>query len=165
MSGLNGTLYPKIMFVAEAPGRLGADRTRKPFFGDKSGENFDKLLASIGLSRRDIFITNSILCSPRSLSGANRRPKLAEIKNCSPFLKRTIELVNPPVIATLGAVALSAIELIEPHGLKLAGSAGKDFVWNGRRLVPLYHPSPQTVAAQRGLELQLHHFRILAGFI
>src|SRR5215475_5795449 len=71
LSPLNGSLHPRVMFVAEAPGRNGGDRTRIPFHGDTSGENFETLLASIKLTRAEIFIANSVLCSPRKPSGAN----------------------------------------------------------------------------------------------
>ena len=119
LSKLNGSLTPKIMFIAEAPGRNGADRTRIPFHGDASGETFEKLLASIGLAREEIFITNTVLCSPRKPSGANDKPTRNEIRNCSDFLRRTIEVIDPPIIATLGAVALDALKLIEPHEFTL----------------------------------------------
>lgn len=71
LSHHNGALQPKVLFIAEAPGRNGGDRTRIPFHGDASGETFEKLLASIRLTRRDIFITNSVLCNSRKPSGAN----------------------------------------------------------------------------------------------
>src|SRR5882724_5711359 len=74
LSELNGSLAARIMFIGEAPGRKGADRTRKPFSGDQSGKNFDRFLASIGLSRTQIFITSAALCNPRTESGANRKP-------------------------------------------------------------------------------------------
>jgi uracil-DNA glycosylase family 4 len=102
LSGLNGNLNPKAMFIAEAPGRQGADRTRKPFSGDKSGANFQILLDSIGLKREEIFITNTVLCSPRSATGANRKPSKKEIKNCADFLEKTVRLIDPKVIVTLG---------------------------------------------------------------
>lgn len=165
LSKLNGTLEPRVMFVAEAPGRQGADRTRRPFYGDKSGQNFQMLLDSIGLTREEIFITNAVMCSPRTATDANRKPTRAEITNCSAFLRRTVELIDPPVIATLGSVALDAIKTMEPHGLKLAADAGKPVEWFGRVLVPLYHPSPQVIAAQRGLAVQLEHFGRLGELI
>ena len=87
------------------------------------------------------------------------------MKNCSSYLQRTIELIDPPVIATLGAVALDAIKLIAPHEYSLKANAGVTGEWHGRALLPLYHPSPQVVAAQRGLSLQLDHFQVLAGLI
>jgi len=165
LSHLNGSLTPKVFFLAEAPGRQGADRTRRPFYGDKSGDNFQKLLDSIGLSRDEIFITNSVMCSPRTETDANRKPTRAEINNCSAYLRRQIEIIQPPVVATLGAVALAALRAVEYHELTLKQDAGEVREWNSRRLVPLYHPSPQVIASQRGLDLQLRHFQALAGVL
>lgn len=165
LSALNGSITPKVMFIAEAPGRNGADRTRIPFHGDASGGNFAALLASIGLPREEIFITNSVLCSPRKPSGANDKPTRGEIRNCSAFLRRQIELIDPPVIATLGAVALDALKLIEPHAFQLREHAARAVSWNGRRLVPLYHPSPQVIITVRPLAQQLRDFQALARAI
>lgn len=165
LSNLNGSLSPLVFFIGEAPGRVGADRTRRPFYGDKSGANFQLLLDSIGLSRDEIFITSAVLCSPRSTTDANRKPTRSEIKNCATYLERTLELIDPPIVATLGSVALDSIKVIEPHCLKLKTDAGETVAWNGRKLLPLYHPSPQVVAAQRGLELQLRHFQTLRSFL
>jgi uracil-DNA glycosylase family 4 len=165
LSILNGSLKPRVMFIAEAPGRQGGDRTRRPFYGDKSGANFQTLLDSIGLKREEIFITNSVLCSPRSPTDANRKPRRLEITNCSGFLRRTIELIDAPVLATLGSVALDAIRSIEPHQMTLKGHAGTVHSWQRRKLIPLYHPSPQVVAAQRGLSIQLDHFQMLGSLI
>lgn len=161
LSHLNGSLNPRVMFIAEAPGRNGGDRTRIPFHGDTSGNNFERLLASIKLTRDDVFISNSVLCNPRKPSGANDKPTRAEIRNCSGFLRRQIELINPPVIATLGAVALDALRLIEPHDLRLREHAAKIARWNGRLLVPLYHPSPQVIITVRTLDQQKLDFRVL----
>ena len=162
LSELNGNIHPKVMFIGEAPGRAGADRTRRPFYGDKSGANFQLLLDSIGLSREDIFITSAVMCSPRSATDANRRPLRSEIKNCSAYLKRVIELIDPPVIATLGSVALEALKLIQYHELTLKADAGTLQKWNERTLVPLYHPSPQVIASQRGMGIQMEHFKMLS---
>src|SRR3981081_1308766 len=93
LSELNGSIESRVMFIGEAPGRKGADRTRVPFSGDQSGLNFDRFLASIGLSREQIFITSAALCNPRSESGANRKPDKTELANCSTFLSRTIQLI------------------------------------------------------------------------
>jgi DNA polymerase len=165
LSELNGILDPKVMFIGEAPGRVGADRTRRPFYGDKSGDNFQRLLDSIGLRREEIFITSAVMCSPRSATDANRKPLRSEIKNCSAYLKRILELIRPPAIATLGGVALDALALIAYHEFKLKTHAGQIQSWNDRPLIPLYHPSPQVVAAQRGLDLQLKHFLTLSSII
>src|SRR3979490_3032502 len=89
LSEVNGPVNARVMFIGEAPGRKGADRTRVPFSGDQSGQNLDRYLASIPLTRDQIFITSAALCNPRSPSGANRKPTQAEVANCSGFLKRT----------------------------------------------------------------------------
>ncbi len=68
LSELNGPIDARVMFIGEAPGRKGADRTRVPFSGDQSGANFDRFLASIGLARDEIFITSAALCNPRAES-------------------------------------------------------------------------------------------------
>src|SRR5438445_9257741 len=90
LSDLNGPIDARVMFIGEAPGRKGADRTRIPFSGDQSGRNFERFLSSIRLTRAEIFITSAALCNPRKPSGANRRPSADEISNCSDFLHRTI---------------------------------------------------------------------------
>lgn len=165
LSRLNGTLIPKALFIAEAPGRQGADRTRRPFYGDKSGENFERFLESIGLTRDDIFITNTVLCSPRSETGANRKPLTSEIRNCGDFLRRTIALLDPKVVVTLGAVALDATRGIHRHEITLKTGAGKVHEWQERLLVPLYHPSPQVIAATRNFEQQLMDFSAVGSAI
>ena len=48
LGSANGPAPARLMFIAEAPGRLGADRTRIPLRGDRSGDNFEALLASAG---------------------------------------------------------------------------------------------------------------------
>lgn len=165
LSKLNGNINPKAFFIAEAPGRQGADRTRRPFSGDKSGANFQVLLDSIGLKREEIFITNTVLCSPRSETGANRKPSKREIKNCVDFLAKTVELINPKIIVTLGSVALEALKTIEYHQIILRSDAGTIFRWQTRWLVPLYHPSPQVVASHRRMHEQLEDFKAVAEAI
>ncbi|MEO8648505.1 MAG: uracil-DNA glycosylase [Acidobacteriota bacterium] len=162
LSELNGCLDPKVMFIGEAPGRVGADRTRRPFFGDKSGENFQLFLDSISLSRDEIFITSAVMCSPRSATDANRRPTRGEILNCSQYLKKVVDLLDPPVIATLGGVALEAIRSISYHEFKLKTHAAKVLKWDRRLLVPLYHPSPQVLAGSRRMQEQLKDYKVLA---
>ena len=165
LSELNGNIEPRVLFVAEAPGRQGADRTRRPFWGDKSGENLQVLLDSIGLKREEIFITNAVLCSPRKQTGANRRPKQSEIRNCASFLRKTIDLIDPKVVATLGTVALNALKAIEPHNLKIKDAVASPVVWYGRTLIPFYHPSPQVIAAIRNLDQQVRDYAILGELI
>src|SRR5205809_3530848 len=129
LSESNGSVEAQVMFIGEAPGRKGADRTRIPFSGDQSGKNFERFLSSIRLTRAEIFITSAALCNPRKPSGANRRPGAGEISNCSDFLHRTIALVNPQVVVTLGGVALDALKQVHYHELNLKEHAGKIHRW------------------------------------
>ena len=161
LSELNGSLDPKLFFIAEAPGRQGADRTRIPFSGDRSGENFRVLLESIGLERKDIFVTNAVMCSPRTATDANRKPTKTEIKNCSSFLSRQIELIQPKIVVTIGGVALEAVKAVEYHEYVLKNDAAKILDWNNRKLIPLYHPSPQVVITVRRMPQQLEDFQVL----
>ena len=162
LSAHNGRTGARVMFVGEAPGRQGGDRTRVPFSGDQSGRNFSRYLASIALAREEVFITNSALCNPRAGTGANRRPTREEVSNCSEFLRRQIEVVAPRVVVTLGAVALAALRAVEYHRLTLKENVGQIQRWHGRLLVPLYHPSPQVLASHRREPQQLEDYRAVA---
>ena len=161
LSELNGPVNARVMFIGESPGRKGADRTRIPFSGDQSGKNFDRFIASIGLQRSQIFITSAALCNPRTESGANRRPTAKEISNCSQYLRQTIAVIDPRVIVTLGGVALEALKLVHYHEFTLRIDAAKIRRWNGRLLIPLYHPSPQVLITSRDEKAQLRDYRVV----
>ena len=161
LSKLNGSPRARIMFIGEAPGRKGADRTRVPFSGDQSGANLDRFLQSIELRREQIFITSAALCNPRAESGANRKPTQKELSNCSEFLRRTIALIDPKVIVTLGSVALEALKRIQYHELSLKDSAAQIHSWQERTLVPIYHPSPQVLASHRREAEQLQDYQVV----
>jgi DNA polymerase len=162
LSERNGRVGARVMFIGEAPGRQGGDRTRVPFSGDQSGRNFARYLDSIGLVREEVFITNAALCNPRSASGANRGPTRLEVSNCSEFLRRQVEVINPSVVVTLGAVSLAALVAVEYHRLTLRGNVGQVHAWHGRLLVPLYHPSPQVLASHRREAEQLKDYQSVA---
>lgn len=157
LSRNNGTLIPNVVFVGEAPGRLGADRTRRPFTGDQSGNRFNELLASIDLSRDEIFVTNAVLCCPTD-NEQNLSPTHDEVRRCSHFLRETLTLLRPPVVATLGAVALRAVGRIVNRPLVLAEVAGSIIECDDFILVPLYHPSPRVLNTVRSLEQQKADF-------
>ena len=70
----NGPSDARVLFVAEAPGRFGGDRTAVPLHGDRSGATFAHLLAAAGLDRGEVFVTNAVLCNPRDPAGRNTRP-------------------------------------------------------------------------------------------
>ena len=162
LSELNGSTNARVMFIGEAPGRKGADQTRTPFSGDQSGKNFEGFLDAAGLKRSEIFITSAALCNPRSPSGANLRPTTQELRNCSGFLQRTIELVNPEIIVTLGGVALEALKRLHHHPFTLRDDGAKVRQWNTRTLIPLYHPSPQVLITSRDAHHQVRDYKVIA---
>ncbi|MEK7121392.1 MAG: uracil-DNA glycosylase [Patescibacteria group bacterium] len=98
-----GNHHAKIMFIGEAPGRNEA-KTGRPFCG-AAGKILDELLASVGIDRKDIYITNIVKDRPPF----NRDPLPKEIEIYGPFLDRQIEIIRPEVIATLGRFSMDYI--------------------------------------------------------
>jgi DNA polymerase len=160
----NGPLDASVLFVAEAPGRLGADRTGVPLSGDQTGRNFDALLANAGIDRAGVFVTNAVLCNPRQPDGRNDRPRAAELRNCSEHLRAQIDLLDPVWVVSLGQVALDALAAIEPHDRVLARDVATPIPWYGRHLVPLYHPGPRAVA-RRGFGQHAADYAALASLL
>ncbi len=150
LSPANGPLSARVLFIAEAPGRLGGDKGGVPLTGDASGRNFGRYLTAAGLDRGDVFVTNAALCNPRTERGTNAPPSAAELRACSSFLARTLSAVQPQIVATLGAKALAALNLISPHSYTLRDHAATVVSWNNAALFPLYHPSPQVVVSPTG---------------
>ncbi|MSQ62157.1 MAG: uracil-DNA glycosylase [Dehalococcoidia bacterium] len=148
LSQRNGPAPARLMFVAEAPGRLGGAITGIPLSADETGRRFARWLADAGIERSSVFVTNAVLCNPLDARGRNRPPSRRERANCGPWLARQIDAVAPDVVVVLGAVALAALEEIAPHGLTLRSDVGRAVPWQGRTLVALYHPSPRTRAVR-----------------
>jgi uracil-DNA glycosylase family 4 len=141
----NGNIHSKVVFIAEAPGRLGAELRGIPLCGDATGRNFDELLKGIGWKREDVFITNAVLCNPLDEEGNNSKPKKQEIINCKDYLERTLELIKPEIIVTLGVTALKALKYIKNHDFVLEYRVAQKLSWNNMSLFPLYHPSPKAI--------------------
>ena len=160
LSSKNGSIYTDLVFVAEAPGRFGSGRTGIPFHGDRSGDNFEQLLNHVGLKRKDIFITNAVLCNPLK-NGNNRRPTIKEIDNCTSFLENIINLITPKIISTLGGVGLEAINRIFSVSYKLADVVASPLPIGKFILFPLYHPSPRVIYTRRSLDHQKKDFEKL----
>ena len=120
------------MIVGEAPG-FNEDREGEPFVG-AAGKLLDTLLARIGLSRTDVFITNVLKCRPPM----NRDPMPNEAESCSPYLKRQLELVKPRVVLILGRHALERLMPGQGSITRVHGTLVKrgDVAY-----VPLYHPA------------------------
>lgn len=161
LSRAAGPIDARVMFIGEAPGRLGADASGIPFHGDKAGHNFEALLEFAGLSRRFTFITNAVLCNPRDDQGNNTTPRRDEAKNCSSHLRAQIDIVAPRIVVTLGAVALEALRFVSPHDLELSTSVRTSHSWYGRKLIPLYHPG-QRAMVHRSLANQRSDYQFVA---
>lgn len=159
-----GPLNARAVFVGEAPGRLGADGSHLPFHGDKSGHNFESLIEQVGISRYEVFVTNSVLCNPKDATGNNATPTSKEISNCSSFLKEQLELINPKIAVTLGAAALKACAFIEGHSLELKSSVRTKNKWFNRFLVPAYHPG-QRAMMHRSFANQLADYQFISELI
>ena len=91
-----GSSSSEMMLIGQSPGKE-EDETNRLFVGP-SGKIFDMLLSNAGITRYEIYITNLIKCIlPKS-----RRPSKNEITECSNYLDREIEIVNPRFIVPLG---------------------------------------------------------------
>ncbi len=103
------------MCVGEAPGAK-EDETGRPFVG-QAGQLLTKILAAIGLKREDVFIGNVLKHRPPG----NRNPLPDEVKACSPYLIRQIELIRPKVILAMGTFAAQTLLETKLTIGKLAG--------------------------------------------
>ena len=140
-----GSLHADIMFIGEAPGRLGADNSGIPFHGDKSGHNFEELLDFAKIDRSKIFVTNAVLCNPKDESGNNSTPTKIEVQNCSSNLEEQIKILNPKIVVTLGATALESTRYIHNHNLILKDNVRTANKWFDRILIPFYHPGQRAM--------------------
>ena len=99
----DGNPNSKIMLVGEAPG-ANEDEEGLPFVG-RAGALLDKMLASIELDRKKVYISNIINYRPPD----NRRPTSEEIKRYLPFITKHIEIINPKILVLLGSTAMNAL--------------------------------------------------------
>lgn len=121
----------EILFIGEAPG-YHEDQQGLPFVG-KSGQYLEELLATIKLTRDDVFIANVVKCRPPD----NRDPSQDEITTCNPYLRAQIDVLDPLVIVTLGRYSMNMFFPNEKVS-KIHGQPK----WGAHRLYyPLYHPA------------------------
>ncbi|MEE8350703.1 MAG: uracil-DNA glycosylase [Rhodospirillales bacterium] len=99
----DGNEKAPVLFVGEGPG-AEEDRQGLPFVGP-SGKLLDKMLASIGLDRTGVLISNTVFWRPPG----NRTPTPQETAICLPFVERLIELVDPKILVTLGGPAAKSL--------------------------------------------------------
>lgn len=126
-----GPERPDIMFIGEGPG-FHEDQQGRPFVGP-AGKLLEELLASIGLTRRDVYIANVVKCRPPG----NRDPLPDEIKACRKYLDQQIRLLDPPVIVTLGRFSMARFM----PGATISRVHGKPYQWGKRTILPMYHPA------------------------
>jgi uracil-DNA glycosylase family 4 len=123
---------PRLAIVGEAPGAQ-EDETGRPFVG-RSGALLDQLLAEAGLDRAQAAVLNVVKCRPPG----NRTPKAPEVARCSGWLRRQLELLDPPVVVALG---LSAAKWFLGPRTVLAAVRGVPHEVDGRAVWATYHPS------------------------
>ena len=120
-----------LMFIGEGPG-FHENEQGRPFVG-AAGRFLEELLASIGLTREEVFICNVVKCRPPG----NRDPQQEEIEACAKYLERQIGAVNPKVIVTLGRFSMARYF----PGARISRIHGQAREINGRLVVPMYHPA------------------------
>ena len=99
----DGNPKSRIMLIGEAPGS-NEDEEGLPFVG-RAGTLLDKMLASINLDRKSVYITNIINYRPPE----NRRPTNKEMSRYLPFIKKHIEIIAPKILILLGSTAMNAL--------------------------------------------------------
>lgn len=129
----DGDHHSEILFIGEGPGQK-EDATGHPFVG-AAGKFLDTMLASIGKTRAQVFVTNVVKCRPPQ----NRDPEPDEISTCTDlFLWKQIELIAPKLICTLGRHSMS---LFFPPEFKISQIHGQPKRVKNRVVLPLYHPA------------------------
>jgi DNA polymerase len=126
-----GPADARIMLIGEAPG-WNEDQQGRPFVG-AAGKFLEELLASAGMVRGDVFITNVVKSRPPG----NRDPLPDEIAACAPYLERQIEVIDPDVILTLGRFSMARWF----PGERISRIHGQPKRVGRRLIVPMYHPA------------------------
>jgi DNA polymerase len=120
-----------LVFIGEGPG-FHENEQGRPFVG-AAGRFLEELLASIEMTREEVFICNVIKCRPPG----NRDPQVDEIQACSKYLNRQIAAINPKVLITLGRFSMARYF---PNA-RISSIHGRATVIDGRLVVPMYHPA------------------------
>jgi uracil-DNA glycosylase family 4 len=132
----DGNPEARVMFVGEAPG-AEEDREGLPFVG-RSGKLLDRMLATIGLDRTNVYIANIVPWRPPG----NRTPTPQESAICLPFIRRQIELVNPDILVCLGKPSMQTLLGIK-EGIRGVRGRWFDFDTGTRTIKALvtFHPA------------------------
>jgi uracil-DNA glycosylase family 4 len=128
----SGNPQAEFVCIGEGPG-ADEDAQGLPFVG-RAGQLLTRMLASVDLSRDDVYICNAVKCRPPS----NRNPEPDEIAACAPFLAEQLATLQPKVILSLGSVATRALlNTTTPIG-KLRGQIHP---YGDAVLIPTFHPA------------------------
>ena len=132
----DGSATAELVFIGEAPGK-SEDLEGRPFIG-AAGKFLAEMLASIGLKREDIYITNIVKYRPPN----NRDPLPEEKEACAPWLYEELNLIKPKLIIFLGRHSMNnffpELKISEVHG-KLIHKKFKHI--KTEYFLPLYHPA------------------------
>jgi uracil-DNA glycosylase len=132
----DGNPKSKIMLIGEGPGS-NEDQEGLPFVG-RAGILLDKMLDSINLNRKNVYITNVVNYRPPE----NRKPTEEEILKYLPYLKKHIEIINPKIIILLGSTAMNALIGSEDVISKMRGKwINKKFGKCDASLIVTFHPA------------------------
>src|ERR1700722_14468039 len=105
-----GRSTAKVMLVGEQPGNQ-EDLEGKPFVGP-AGKLLDAALEEAGIDRMKVYVTNAVKhfkWEPRGKRRIHKKPNMAEIVACRPWLDAEMAAVHPEVILCLGATAAQAL--------------------------------------------------------
>jgi len=122
----------RLVLVGEAPGE-DEDESGRPFVG-RAGQLLDKVLASVGIDRGDVYITNIVKFRPPG----NRNPRPEEVAASEWVLLEQLRIIRPQIVAPLGNVPTQYF-LRTTDGI--SRTRGKWYDWHGIRLFPLFHPA------------------------
>jgi DNA polymerase len=126
-----GSPNADIVFIGEAPGK-NEDLKGEPFVG-AAGQFLNEMLGTIGLERKDIYITNIVKYRPPG----NRDPEPEEKTAFMPYLKRQVEVIKPKLIVFLGRHSMNSF-LPE---LRISQAHGQPVRKDGQVYLPLFHPA------------------------
>jgi DNA polymerase len=128
----DGDPRARLVFVGEGPGH-DEDLSGLPFVG-AAGQLLTKIIAAIGLDRKDVYICNVVKCRPPK----NRDPEPDEVATCGPFLRRQLAIVGPRVIVALGRPATQfLLDTKEP----ITALRGVFHDLGAARVMPTFHPA------------------------
>lgn len=128
-----------VVFIGEAPGK-NEDEQGEPFVG-AAGKFLNEMLASVGLNRDDIYITNIVKYRPPN----NRDPLPSEKTEFWPYLLKQLSIIQPKIIATLGRHSgqafLPSLRISADHGKPKRIKVMRDGKEEAIIVLPLYHPA------------------------